>query len=74
MQELETLEKRVEAYKLHSDVDSLVKIVDIGSNLEMELRNAKELAEDFNLRLDCLCLVALGSGLLHRLCACLPPQ
>jgi len=48
--ELDMLEKRVEEYKLHSDLDSLVKIVDIGSNLEMELRNAKETAEDFNLR------------------------
>jgi hypothetical protein len=57
------LEKRVEEYKHNSDVDSLVKIVDLGSNLEMELRNAKETAEDFNVRCVCVCMCSFVAGL-----------
>ena len=48
--ELELLEKQVEDFKTHSDVDNLNKIVDIGNTLELDLRNAKEKAEDFNSR------------------------
>jgi hypothetical protein len=51
--ELELLEKQVEDFKAHSDVDNLNKIVDIGNTLELDLRNAKEKAEDFNSR--CVC-------------------